>query len=480
MKKFFNCTMYIGLLTIALSFTSCQDEFEEINTNEQETITASSTTANLVKSASAKDGSVDNVVDRSSCFAINFPYTVKVNGLEITVDSLADIRFLNELVKQYDDNFEELLEIVFPITITYPDYSELTINNSADFRELANQCVGEPDDSRIRCISFVYPINIFTFDLDNEQRGSFIIESDRQLRRLFDDLDDDDTLVSLEFPISLKKSDGSEIRISSNAELSAAIESAKGLCSNDDDDDDFDDDFYDDDDGECENCSQDQLTQTLLSCPFWYVNELELNDQDDLENLYVGYWFSFDADGAVEVIHNDEIFTGSWATSTTLNTIALVINIPELSNFNAAWRLYEIENEDGGKKIELEFGDENEMELKSNCKENLPLVCQTEAIINALGSCKWDITNLDGTFFEELTIDFSNNNIHVFGDDDDDSEEDVLDEGNWQISGTTITFNALSMTLANYVGDWTFVSCEPGRFKLQRGEEIIVLTKDCD
>ncbi len=30
MKKFFKYGMYVSLLTIAFSFTSCQDEFEEI------------------------------------------------------------------------------------------------------------------------------------------------------------------------------------------------------------------------------------------------------------------------------------------------------------------------------------------------------------------------------------------------------------------------------------------------------------------
>ena len=482
MKKFFNYVMYVSLLTIALSFTGCQDEFEEINSNEQETIKTNSATANLVKSASAKDGSLDDVVDNSSCFAINFPYTVRVNGLEITVDSLADLKFLNELVKQYDDDFKDLLEIVFPITITYPDYSEVTINNLMDFRELSSQCTGNSDDSRIRCIAFVYPIKFFTFDLNNEQSGAFNVESDRQLRRLFDDLDDDDTLVSIEFPISLKKRDGTEVTVTTNAELATAIESSKGLCGDDDDEDDddfYDDDFYDDndDDDECDNCSQNQLAETLSSCPFWYVNELELNDEDGLESQYSEYYFSFDTAGNVKVTKNDDNFIGTWATSGSLNTIALVINIPDLPNFNATWRLDEIEAEDGGKRIELEFGEDNEMELKSNCQEEVSQVCETSAIEVSLSGCTWDIKNMDGTFFENLTIDFSNNNIHVYQDDDDTT---VVDEGNWEISGTTISFNALSMTLANYIGDWTVISCEPERLKLQRGAEFIILTKECD
>ncbi|MBQ4914149.1 hypothetical protein J8L85_06860 [Maribacter sp. MMG018] len=477
MKNLFSYTIYFSLLMVVLSFTSCQDEFEEISTDEQETITANSATASLVKSASAKDGSFDDVVDNSSCFAIKFPYTVSINGLEIVVDSYKDLWFLKELVKQYDDDFGDMLTIVFPITITYSDFSELTINNLVEFRELANECTGDPVDARIPCVAFVYPIKLFTFDLNNQQTGSVEVESDLALRRFFKDLDDD-SLVSIDFPISLKKRGGEEVVVNSNEELAIAIESAKNSCIVDDDF--FDDDFYDDDDDDCENCSTDQLTEMLLACPYWYVYELKLENEGGLEEEYDNYWFSFKENGNVNVTVNDEVFEGSWAASSSLNTTALVINIPDLTNFNATWRLDEIEIGDGFKKIEFEFGDENEMVLKSDCRDEIPAVCETEVIVETLNNCTWDITNIDGTFFEELTIDFSNYNIHVYSDDDNDETENVLDEGNWEISGTTITFNSLSMTLANYVGEWEIVSCEPERYKLQRGEEIIVLTKDCD
>lgn len=479
MKNLFSYTIYFSFLMVVLSFTSCQDEFEEISTDEQETITANSATASLVKSASAKDGSYDDVVDNSSCFAIKFPYTVSVNDLEIVVDSYKDLWFLKQLVKQYDGDFGDMLTIVFPITITYSDFSELTINNLVELRELASECTGKPVDARIPCVAFVYPIKLFTFDLNNQQTGSVEVESDMELRSFFKDLDDD-SLVSIDFPVTLKQKSGVEVVVNSNAELAIAIESAKNSCIEDDDF--FDDDFYDDeDDGDdCENCSADQLTEMLLTCPYWYVHELELEDEDGLEEQYTGYWFSFQENGGVNVTVNDEVLEGAWATSGSLSATALVINIPDLPNFNATWRLDEMEIGDGFKKIEFEFGDENEMVLKSDCSDEIPAICETEAIVETLSSCSWDIANIDGSFFAELTIDFSNYNMHVYSDDDNDETENVLDEGNWEISGSVITFNSLSMTLANYVGSWEVISCEPEQLKLQRGEEIIVLTKDCD
>ena len=83
MKNVLNNFAYISLLIFALTVSSCQDEFEELpNTEDQTTITASSSTAQLIMQTSSNDGSYDNIVDGSSCFAVQFPYTVQVNGLD--------------------------------------------------------------------------------------------------------------------------------------------------------------------------------------------------------------------------------------------------------------------------------------------------------------------------------------------------------------------------------------------------------------
>ncbi len=154
MKKFFNYLLISGLLTMAFAFTSCQEEFEELpQPDAEQTILASSSTANLIERASSKDGSFDNVIDGASCFAIQFPYTVNVNGIDISIDTMEDIRLVKELSNGIQFS-EDLLEIIFPITITYSDFTELTINSKADFRALVNEC-NENDADVIKCVDFV-------------------------------------------------------------------------------------------------------------------------------------------------------------------------------------------------------------------------------------------------------------------------------------------------------------------------------------
>src|SRR5690606_28033161 len=80
-----------------------------------------------------------------------------------------------------------------------------------------------------KCIDFVYPIVLFTFDLNNQMTGETTVTSDLQMRRFFSDMGDDQ-LASISFPISLKKSDGTEIVVENNADLNMALSNAGNDC----------------------------------------------------------------------------------------------------------------------------------------------------------------------------------------------------------------------------------------------------------
>tara|TARA_R110000868_G_scaffold21640_12_gene89878 strand:- start:22242 stop:23951 length:1710 start_codon:yes stop_codon:yes gene_type:complete len=569
MKNVLNNFAYISLLIFALTVSSCQDEFEELpNTEDQTTITASSSTAQLIMQTSSNDGSYDNIVDGSSCFAVQFPYTVQVNGLEITIDSIDDLKLIEKIFDELDDD-DDILDIIFPIDITLSDFSEIRISGIEGLRELASECVEGGDDDDIECIDFVYPLTFFTFDINKQQTGSVVIESDRDLRSFFHELGEDD-IVSLDFPVQLKLYDGTKITVSNHAELADAIRSVKDACDEDDDDDYNDDDF-----------DKERLDNYLVECPL-IVREVKRDNQDQTDQ-YFEYAMNFKENGEVKVFdRNGNILSGTWSTRVGEERVLLTLSFDTLVDFSLEWFIYEIEEG----KIKLFAGDGNKIIMKRNCEfvTNVPdrlrtilkecsweiakvivagdpierligydfkfhpnnvvtlsegeivsegtweiklneqnvlvmaisigaeqdisfewpivdltderlkfeipgtayelvlerncnesIVCSEAYIADVIQNCKWKITNEDGTFFEELKIDFSNMNIHVHNPND-----TVVDEGNWEISGSVLTFNNLSMTLANYIGEWNVFYCGDGLFKLKRGEEIIVLTKTCD
>tara|TARA_R110000796_G_scaffold67449_3_gene154719 strand:+ start:37943 stop:39646 length:1704 start_codon:yes stop_codon:yes gene_type:complete len=567
MKNVFKKVAFISLLIIAMTFTSCQEEFEELpNSEDQTTITASSSTAQLIIQTSSNDGSFDNIVDGSSCIAVQFPYKVNVNGLEITIDSIEDLKLIEEIFDELDDD-NDILDIIFPINITLSDFSEITINGIEGLRELARECVEGGNDDDIECIDFVYPLTFFTFDINKQQTGSIVVESDRDMRRFFHDLDEND-IVSLDFPVKLKLYDGTEITVSSHAELATAIRNAKDACDEDDDDDYNDDDF-----------NKERLDSYLIECAF-IVREVNRNNQDQTEQ-YFEYVINFKENGEVKVFDRQgNILNGTWSTRVGEEKVLLTLNFETLVDFSLEWAVYEIGEGriklfagDGNKIIMRKFCDfqidvperlrtilktcsweiakvitngksidrlvgydfkflpnnvvtlsegsivsEGTWEVKMNANGALVLaisisteqeisiewaiidltnerleftipgtdnqlvlekkcnteVCSETYIADVIQNCKWKITNEDGSFFQEVRIDFSNMNIHAY------SNGIVVDEGNWQINGLLLNFNDLSMTLANYIGEWTVIECGDGFFKIKRGEEIVILTKICD
>ncbi|MEQ5789922.1 hypothetical protein J4E06_02590 [Muricauda sp. NFXS6] len=378
MKKLINNLMRTLLVVLVLGFTACQEEFERIGDDpENQTISASSSTADLIQKTSSNDGSYDNIVDGASCFAVQFPYTVNVNGVEITIDSKEDLDLVEEIFDELDDD-DDILDIFFPITITLSDFSEITIENQDQLEQYARECFEEGDDDDIECIDFVYPITLFTFGVDNQQSGQVIIESDREMRRFFDELDDDD-LISIEFPITLIKFDGTQVVIENNAALAAALEMAKNQCDEDDDDDYNDDDF-----------TESELDELLLECPL-QVRQVIRNSVDNTEQ-YIERLLTFSADGTVyfTTFTADEIM-GTWSTSMSDNGVMLSLDFENFPDFTIDARVYELDDD----KIKLYKDDGNKIILKERCDLDDSNPIDREAFIALLKECKWIIKEVE-------------------------------------------------------------------------------------
>lgn len=378
MKKLTNNLLRALLAILVLGFTACQEEYEEVGGGMQsETISASSTTADLIQKTSSNDGSYDNIVDGASCFAVQFPYTVNVNGVEITIDSKEDLDLIEEIFDELDDD-DDILDIFFPITITLSDFSEITIENQDQLEQYARECLEGGDDDDIECIDFVYPITLFTFGVDNQQSGQVNIESDRDMKRFFDELDDDD-LISIEFPITLIKFDGTQVVIENNAALAAALEMAKNQCDEDDDDDYNDDDF-----------TKSELDELLLECPL-QVRQVIRNSVDNTEQ-YVERLLTFSADGTVyfTTFTADEIM-GTWSTSTTENGVMLSLDFEDFPDFTIDAIVYELDDD----KIKLYKDDGNKIILKERCDLEDSNPIDSETFTALLNECKWIIKEVE-------------------------------------------------------------------------------------
>lgn len=470
MKKFLKHLLLAGLISVSFIFTACQEEFEELpGPDAQPTILASSSTAKLIERASGKDGSFDNIIDGASCFAIQFPYVVNVNGLDITINSLEDINLVKQIATGIQIN-DDVLQIIFPITITKSDFSELVINGKEDLRELANACK-EGSEEPIGCISFVYPMTLYTFDINKEQTGNVTVNGDKDLRQFFSNLSGSD-LVSIDFPISLKKADGTKIQVNTNAELAITIENAKDDC---------DEVIYNDDD--CENCTVEQLTTFLSACEPWYVLDFELDNETNLELEFSGFEFSFGGDGAITVSKNGNSSSGTWSASGTGNNISFVIDIPDYPNFNATWKLHSLENYGDWKKVKFRFGDKNELVFKSNCGTTGGVGVNPDNLRGILKQCQWIIKKVkyQGEGIERLLehkFSFGVDGTVLL------SNGQITSEGNWQIKTNEAGQTVLAINIGNEPElsfEWPISELRYDRLEFGiRPDFELTLEKNCD
>lgn len=345
------------LLTLIL-LISCRSEDREIlRPSEENSLKANTNAAALVLNTSLNDGSYDNIIDRANCFSIKTPFTVVINGVEITVLNEESLDTAEDILDEFDDDTDNI-EIQFPITIIQSDFTQIIVTDATQFESLVDSCPGENEtDDDIECVDFQYPIIGTLFNNNNDLIGEITINNDSDLYNFVEDLDVD-IFVSLDFPITLILSNQTEVVVTTIQQLESVIEDAKDDC---DEDDDYD---YNDDD--CNNCTTTQLSDILSGCNNWIVDKLERND-DDLEDNYAGFIFNFSIDGSILVTNGMDSYNGTWESNGSGNSISVAINITGLTDFNAIWFLHEIQQETSETNVDLRIGDDR-LRFESNCQ----------------------------------------------------------------------------------------------------------------
>ena len=348
----------IIILSVLSVFTSCrQEEIISINPPVEETLDPNSNVADLMLRTVTSDGSNDNILDYANCFKIKLPTTVIANATAITINTESDYDSVESIFDEFDEDTDNL-SLSFPITIILADFSEVIINNTSEFNDYAMDCNGENvSDYDIECIDFIYPITSSIFNTSNELISSETFANDKELFVFIENISASD-IISIDFPLSVRLYDGSQISINTLSALETAILNAQGGC---DEDDDFD---YNDDD--CNQCTQDLLSDYLTSCTDWIVNKLK-RDSVNYDDYYDGYTFNFLNDGTVSAYSGGSTVYGTWESTGTANDIVVTIDIPSLPLCNNNWHLQEIDENDDDTKIDLRLSDANRLRYENTC-----------------------------------------------------------------------------------------------------------------
>ena len=457
MKPNFKSLLILSFFAL-LFVSSCQNEFlEESSQNQEETLVPNSNLTLALRSTAANNGSMDDLLDESSCFSVNLPVTIIVNDITVTINTLEDLEIIEELYDEFDDD-EDNLEFLFPITIILNDYEEIVIASQDDLEAFIEDCTqNSSNDEIIECVDFVYPITVSIYDANFQVIENVTFNSDDELYYFLDELEDDSDnqviIASLNFPVTLIYADGSTLEVNSNPELQAAIDAAEEDCSDED------------------TCSNEDLAANLQEC-YW---EIESYNGDD---NYQEVDFIFMEDGTIKVLNSNGFFEyGTWNLSVSDNNFQEIVmdGFQEYQMFNGSWIVTECDDDELVIVKEVE-GITTTIVLDQDCEDDLD--CTAQEMIQELKECKWWMgTNLLSPNYSGPLF-FEEDNVLLVGYPDNNQLE-----GTWEVA---LTDSGIYMFLT--IGgdyevialDWKLFECDDDRFKFVSGDNYLVLEQECE
>ncbi len=439
-----------------LTLTSCENEIVDINLNNQDTIAPNSSLANLMLQASANDGSVDDILDNANCLSVNLPVTISINGLQLTINTLDDLELIEAIYNEYEGD-DDVLDFLFPITITLNDYTQFVINNQDELETFINEC--NEVDEVIECIDFQYPISFSIYNANFQVTDTVVIESDQALHEFLQGLENSNNgavLASLNFPVTMVYANGETLEVSNNQELEAAINAAEDDCDGSND------------------CTEEQVDMYLQEC-YWRI--VAFNGDDN----FIQYEFHFNDNGNLQII--DGVTTvaigGNWSTSQSNQGV--VVTLSELTAFS---------QDLGGDWLVVACGDDRLELVRTTANNSITIVleqecdtnvnnCNMEEVYNNLLECHWFAgTNLFNNVIGDKFY-FNENNALVAVNPV--SNDELI--GTWDLISTNdglIMVINMPQPYDIISLNWLVVECSNNRIEMHNGDNYLVFEQSCE
>ncbi len=328
-----NGLIFLVLSMLSLSISCRSDKEELVTTSENHELRSNSRVAMLMLKTVMNDGSIDNILDGSSCLNIKLPVTITLNDNEITINSEEDLLIIEELHDEFEDDSDEIA-FIFPITVLLSDFSEVSIKSVEELEELFKKCdisYGAEDDD-IECIDFKYPFTVSVFNAEIELIENITFYSDEKLFDFLKNLNEDD-IVNVNFPITVVLSDTTQMIINNLDQLEETIENIIGYCNEND-------------------FTTEHFTEVITTGSL-VVKKYNDDETDETEN-FKDYIFNFYGDGIVAVAIRNNVYddmqgnktitiSGSWTIRTrangSLNAILDFGNEALLNKLNGVWNV---------------------------------------------------------------------------------------------------------------------------------------------
>ncbi|MFA9187754.1 hypothetical protein [Flavobacterium magnesitis] len=316
--------LFLVILSFAL-LICCQREEEIIiggaNDPAPNALVANSPLTQLIARMTQVPTFLDNVLDGTSCFAVQLPVTVIVNSQTIVVNTSSDYQTVQDK-KDVSTTDDDIVNFVYPIAIVFKNGTVKNINTSLEFQNAKNNCTPESNLAEISCVRIVYPITLNLYDVNNQLASTLVLRNSSQFFSFVTNLKKTD-LTEITYPIMGVNALGNSISIADNNALENFIESAIPQC----------------------NSGSTASFLEILKSGSWRVGYF-YDDDDDETDEYAGYSFVFNANNTTSVIKTNQNSTGSWSYTTIASGDFIDFSFmdDDLSELEEDWKVIEFSN----------------------------------------------------------------------------------------------------------------------------------------
>lgn len=322
MMNFKKWNSVFALLLIGL-FASCQTESTVEIYSTRETITEATPLSNYIQRLAMQTTNQDNIIDKTSCFMIKFPYVVTVNYAQITINSSIDYQLVqaNINANAYDN---DIIYIQYPVTVIGNDYSEKSISSQTALTNLIAECQSNSDDfGKINCATINYPITFNIYNSSNQIASTSTITDSKMLFDFFENLEEN-KFISVGYPITITNSNGQISSITSNSQFEDYIKNVIDTCP--------------------ENTSSTlDFMQVITGNPWkisYYFHE------NVKTSVYEGYTFVFNSNYKVIATKSGVSYTGTWSTKVDngVREFEMKFESDVLKELDEGWKVFEYNN----------------------------------------------------------------------------------------------------------------------------------------
>ncbi len=315
-----NFKNYFSFLILFGFFSACQTgSVQEVHSTLETIAKTTPLTADIQRVAMQKT-SQDNIIDKTSCFMIKFPYVVTVNNVQIPINSPSDYQLvLNNIYANPYGN--DIVSIHFPVTVKFEDYTEKSIDNQTDFNNLILQCQASSNAfGKINCIAINYPITINIYDTNYQIASSTSIVDNFSLYNFITNLVPN-KLIAISYPISILNQNGQNVIITTNGQFEDVIKNAVDTCP----------------------------SNTITMLDFMQVmttNSWKISyyfNKDDQTSYYNGYVFTFSPDFTAVATKSGITYNGTWSTilANGVRQFAIKFQSDSLGKLDEGWKVFE-------------------------------------------------------------------------------------------------------------------------------------------